>query len=411
MTSRAEPENEADPFVAFDEGMNPGGVADPYPDFVVQRAEGPVRALDMGPWQPEDAAPVFEALSFEAVQAVFRDGRRFSSSFYDEALAPVMGHTILGMDDPEHRVHRSLIQQAFSKNALARWEADLIAPTIDGLIDDFEGDGHADLVRQLFFPFPVLVIAGMLGLPPEDLSRFHRLAVELVSVSFDVEVARRAGLELAEYLLPFVAARRTSPGDDLLSLLIAADDAGAHLSDEDIVSFARLLLPAGAETTYRSSSNLAFSLLSDPPLLDQVRRDRSLLPRAVEEGLRFEPPIVTLARTATTDTDVCGVAVPAGAVVIVNIGSANHDESRWPDGEHFDLFRDQQTHIAFATGPHTCLGMHLARLETTVVMNRVLTRLPGVRLDPEAPPPTITGMMFRAPRRLDVVWDTGTGGG
>jgi cytochrome P450 len=405
MSSATEPTDEIDPFVAFNEGMNPGGVDNPYPDFALQRAEAPVRMLDLGPWQPEDGAPIFEAVSFEAVQEVFRDAERFSSTFYDDALAPAMGHTILSMDDPEHRRYRALVQQAFSKSALVRWQSKLITPTVDGLIDDFVGDGRADLVAQLFFPFPILVIAGMLGLPSGDLSRFHRLAVELVSMSFDPELAERAGAEMAEYLHPFVVARRGDPGDDVLSLLVAADDDGAHLSDDEILSFARLLLPAGAETTYRSSSNLAFALLTDPSLLAQIRDDRALLPQTVEEGLRWEPPIVTLARLATVDTEVCGVAIPAGALVVVNIGSANHDESRWPDGEQFDAFRDQRTHIAFAAGPHTCLGMHLARLETTVVMDRLLSRLPGLRLDPDADAPAITGMMFRAPRRLDVVWD------
>ena len=135
-----------------------------------------------------------------------------------------------------------------------------------------------------------------------------------------------------------------------------------------------------------------------------MRADRSLLPQAIEEGLRWEPPLLMIIRTATQDTEVCGVPIPKGAAVIMNIGSANHDESRWPDAESFDIHREQHAHIAFASGPHMCLGMHLARMETKVVLNRLLDRLPGLRVDPDADAPAVTGMTFRAPTRLDVVF-------
>lgn len=285
------------------------------------------------------------------------------------------------------------------------WEHELVEPVVDELIDRFVDEGRAELVGSLFFPFPVNVIAGLLGLPRDDLAMFHRLTVELISVSIDMDVALRASQGLAAYLTPFIHERRERPGPDLISVLAAAEHDGVRLTDDEILAFCRLLLPAGAETTYRSSSNLTTGLLTHPDQLDALRADRSLLTQAIEEGLRWEPPLLMIIRTATRDTEVCGVPIPAGAAVVVNMGSANHDEARWPDPETFDIHREQHGHIAFASGPHMCLGMHLARMETKVVVERLLDRLPGLRLDPDADPPAVTGMTFRAPTRLHVVFD------
>src|SRR5262245_20542953 len=292
--------------------MGAGLVQDPYPDFVAMRRQGPITPadvrqllgldaeaeLDLG-----DAPPLFTVSSFEAVQEVLRDGVRFSSSGYEEVMGLVMGHTILMMDEPEHHAYRSLIQQAFTRKEMEQWEGDLVIPIVDELIDTFVDDGRADLVTQLLFPFPVNVIAGLLGLPREDLPQFHRWTVELISVSIDMEIALGASAKLKEYLLGFIPGRRDGDGRDMISVLAQASNDGQQLTDDEIVAFCRLLLPAGAETTYRSSSNLLFGLLTHSDQLDAVRADRSLLPQAIEEGLRWEPPLLTIMRTCTTDTE------------------------------------------------------------------------------------------------------------
>jgi cytochrome P450 len=164
-----------------------------------------------------------------------------------------------------------------------------------------------------------------------------------------------------------------------------------------------LLLPAGAETTYRSSSNLLCGLLNDPDQLDALRTDRSLVRPAIEEGLRWEPPLTSIARTATRDVELCGVAIPEGSVVTVCLGAANRDPARWDDPDCFDVRRLPKPHLSFATGPHTCLGLHLARMETSVALNALLDRASGLRLDPEAEDVHVTGFTFRAPRALPVV--------
>jgi len=394
-----------DPFEAFNKAMGAGLVTDPYPDFVALRAEGPIVETDLGPGMVGSGMPrLFQAVSYDAVTEILRDGQRFSSSGYAEVMGAVMGHTILEMDEPEHHAYRSLIQQAFTRKAMEAWEHELVEPVIDELIGVFVDEGRTELVSKLFFPFPVNVIAGLLGLPRADLPLFHRLTVELISVSVDMARATRASVGLADYLTPFIHRRRDEPGHDMISVLAHAEHDGHRLTDDEILAFCRLLLPAGAETTYRSSSNLACGLLTHPDQFDEVRSDRSLLTQAIEEGLRWEPPLLMIIRTATDETDVCGVRIPKGAAVVINMGSANHDESRWPDPGEFDIHRDQHAHAAFASGVHMCLGMHLARMETRVVTERLFDRLPGLRLDPDEPPPYITGMTFRAPPRLDVVW-------
>jgi cytochrome P450 len=246
----------------------------------------------------------------------------------------------------------------------------------------------------------------MLGLPDADLPMFHRKAVELISVGFDIQRGKVASQALGEYFGTILDERRAHPREDLLSELAAAEVDGQRLTDEEIFSFLRLLLPAGAETTYRSSSNLLCGLLSHPEQFEAVKADRGLVAQAIEEGIRWEPPLTGIMRTATVDTVVAGVVIPAGSIVSVNVGAANRDTSRWDQPERFDIFRPAKPHAAFASGVHMCLGMHLARMETQVMLLAVLDRLPGLRLDPSESDVHITGGAFRSPRRLPVLFDS-----
>ena len=404
-----------DPFELFDQAMGADDCRDPYPDFAELRKQGPIVELDakklLGDAMASYLAPgqelprIFAALTHDAVSHVLRDGKTFSSAGYADSIGVVMGPTILVMDEPEHGRYRSLIQMAFSKKALERWETELVRPVVSSLIDAFADRGRADLVRELTFPFPVHVIAGMLGLPREDLPQFHRWAVDLISVGFDWERGIAGSQKLAEYLTPIIEERRKNPGEDLISVLVAGELDGNHLDNEHVLGFLRLLLPAGAETTYRSSSNLLFGLLTNTHQLTALTKDRALMAQAIEEGIRWEVPLTGIGRKCVSDTEVMGVAIPAGAQIQVNIGSANRDESRYENPDAFDIFRPQRQHMGFAFGPHRCLGMHLARMETEVSIGAVLDRLPNLRLDPAAKDVHITGRGFRAPRSLPVLFD------
>ncbi len=405
----------ADPFEAFDHSTGSGIVRDPYPRLAELRAasggvhEGHLDDAFGVPRSPEAEGPksghYFSALSYEAVTQVLLDGETFSSSGYGKSMGLVMGHSILEMDEPEHRRYRDLLQPAFTLKAMERWEREVVTPIVHRRIDAFAEAGRADLVRDFTFPFPLEVISSMLGLPDEDLPAFHRMAVELISIAIDIERGLNASQSLRDYFAGILTERRSAPRDDLISLLAQADLDGERLTDEDIFAFLRLLLPAGAETTYRSSSNLLFGLLTDPAQLDALRSDRSLMRRAIEEGLRWEAPLTGISRWTTRDVEVCGTSIPAESMVQVCVGAGNHDPARWEDPERFHLHREVKPHIAFATGPHTCLGLHLARMETVVALNALFDRLPNLRLDPAAEDVHITGLTFRAPRELPVLFD------
>jgi cytochrome P450 len=404
-----DPNDDYDPFEAFDDVIG-GDLRDPYADFAVKRAQTPVwKGMLMGAdMMPEGMAPSesWTAFRFEDCSRILRSAKIFSSTGYDSSIGLVMGHMILGMDDPEHRLHRNLVANAFREKALARWEADLIGPICNELIDRFVKRGKAELVRELTFEFPVRVIARLLGLPEEDFAQFQRWSIELIGLGADIERGLAASESLKSYFAAVVADRRRSPRDDVISDLVTADIDGEKLTDEAINAFLLLLLPAGAETTYRSSGNLLFLLLTHPDQLAAVQRDRVLLDQAIEEALRLEPPLLLINRTTTADVELSGVTVPAGADISTCLGSANHDEERWDNPDVFDIFRTPQQHLAFAFGPHMCLGMHLARLETRVVVNAVLDRLPEVRLDPDGDDPHIRGLIFRSPTSVPVLFDT-----
>jgi cytochrome P450 len=228
--------------------------------------------------------------------------------------------------------------------------------------------------------------------------------VELIGLIADIDRGIAASESLRTYFAEVVAERRAHPAEDVISDLVSAEVDGEQLSDEAIYSFLRLLLPAGAETTYRSSGNLLYLLLTHPDQLEAVRADRSLLPQAIEEALRLEPPLLSINRTTTCEVEIAGVTIGPGESISPHIGSANHDETRWENPEVFDIFRPPVPHIAFAHGPHMCLGMHLARLETRVLVNRVLDRLPDMALSPGDADPHIRGDVFRSPTSLPVTF-------
>jgi cytochrome P450 len=202
-----------------------------------------------------------------------------------------------------------------------------------------------------------------------------------------------------------LAERRREPREDLISELAHAELDGERLSDEEIFSFLRLLLPAGVETTYRATGNMLFSLLSNPEQLAAVRADRNLVPPTIEESLRLETPLLNITRLATRDTEVSGVPIPAGSTVMLMLAAANRDETRYAEPDQFDIHRENpKPHISFGQGPHACLGTHLARLEMRVAVNLLLDRLPGLRLDPAGDDPHIRGQVFRSPTSLPVLF-------
>lgn len=381
-----------------------GDTRDPYPGLAEQRRTAPAARL----WLPGylgEMVETFVVFTFDLVSQVLRDNVTFSSGGIRELMGVVMGpYVLVGMDEPEHGAHRRLVSQAFRHKNLARWESTLVPQVVNAHLDRFAKRGRAELVQELTFPYPVQIIAALLGLPAKDQEQFHDQAVKIINVAIHPEEGLAASAALRDYLAEVVEQKRRHPGEDLISDLVTAELDGQTLGDEEIFSFLRLLLPAGAETTYRATGNFLFGLLAHPDQLEALRKDRSLVPAAIEEAIRWESPLLITSRVAAADVVVAGVEVPAGMPVVPHIGSANHDETRWDHAEELDIRRAPKPHISFGLGPHMCLGMHLARLEMRVVVNAVLDRFPDIRLDPEGDDPHIHGERFRSPTSLPVLF-------
>jgi cytochrome P450 len=368
---------------------------DPYPMFAEMRRTNPVTHVTMMNRES------YVVTRYDDVAAVLRDGDTFSSRANSE-VSKFMGRTILEMDGKEHSRHRSLITSIFTARAI-----DALEPVIEALVhervDAFGSDGRADLVTALTTIFPVQVIAHIVGVPRTDYASFMRWSLDLIAFSKNPQRGRDASRTLHDYLLPIVRERRAAPRDDVITKLVTGTVEGVGLTDDEVISFLRLLLPAGAETTSRLMASMLFALLAErEERLERVRADRSLVPWVIEETLRWETPVLFVARQAMRPTSIGGVAIPEGMTVSAVIASANRDETHYTDPDRFDLDRRADDHLSFGFGRHFCLGYHLAKTEARAVLAAVLDRLPGLRLDPDVEPPRITGLAFRSPRTLPV---------
>ncbi len=374
----------------------------PYPAWEAARAKCPVLHFDEG---SASGGEGYQITRYADAEAALRDWQTFSSSINAEHIGQFMGELILAMDGQEHRAYRNLVAHAFRASVLERWDAELVRPTIDRLLDVIAPVGRANLVLDVTSKYPVQVICGIVGVPLEDHEQFHRWAEQINTGPLDPPQGFAASQAMRDYLAPIVEERRRQPQDDLISDLVTAEIDGHRLTDEKIYGFLRLLLPAGAETTFRVMGNALLALMTHPDEMRRVKDDRDLLGAVIEETLRWETSVTQVSRVTTRDVEVAGCPVPAGASVGVITGSADRDESRFDDPDSWRLDRPTQHHLAFGTGPHQCLGMHLARLELRVGLDAILDRLPNLRLDPDAPAPVIEGYAFRGPDGLPVVFD------
>jgi cytochrome P450 len=298
-----------------------------------------------------------------------------------------------------------VLQQAFRPPIVQSWGEGIVEPVIDELMAAFRGRGRVELVGEFTRPYPFHVLYRMLGLPIEDIETFYRLTIAQLVTSFAMDKAKEAASKLGNYFRSMLAARRANPGSDVVSVLAGLEVDGEPFPDEIAIAFLRQLMSAGGETTFRSASVLFTGLLMHPDQLEAVREDRSLIPTAIEEALRWDGPVVTSTRLTTREVVLDGVPLPAGAHLDVLFGSANHDPLVIERPEAFDIFRPKHRHFAFAFGVHNCIGQGLARLEMSRALDAFLDRLPNARLDPDLPAPIIRGAVMRIPRELHVVFD------
>jgi cytochrome P450 len=317
-----------------------------------------------------EGAPRFTVIGHDAAQHVFREHQTFSSRLYSGTAAN-WGPNLLMMDEPEHARYRSLAQPAFALRTMESWHHRWLFPTLE-----------------------------------EETAQVHDWIIR-TATNMPKEESESAGTKLVEFLTPIIEDRRVAPGDDVISLLVTSEladkDGSAHrLSDAEVMGFCGLLLIAGTGTSYRATGILMLSILSRPGLLARVKADRSLIPRCVEEVLRWEPPLTSFSRLVTEETVIDGVTLPKGGLVDVGVAAANRDPRRWQNPHEYDPFREPLSHLGFGRGPHFCMGNQLARMEMRTALELVLDRFPDIALDEAVEAPYVTGTFFRMPTSVPV---------
>jgi len=376
-------------------GNDPLGLRDPYAVYRRLRRDRPVLPVGMifgTTWLVTRHDDVREALRNDAL---------FSNRSNAKGIGLVMGRTIIEMDGAEHLRHRSLVTPSLAPRALRGDFPTLVADIAHELIDGFAERGRADLVAEFSFVYPLKVFARILGLPEQDWAEVHRWAIDLIGIARDPATGLAASRTLAAYLQPLLDERRAEPTADLISRLVHAEVAGCRLSDEEVVSFLRLLVVAGAETTYHLIGSALYGLLTHPEQLAEVAADPSLVPAVLAEALRWESPVQIVTRETAQAVTLSGVEVPAAESLTLAIGSANRDETRFEAPDRFDLHRAPSEHVAFGYGKHYCAGSRLAELEARVALEALLERLPDVRLE-AGTECAVVGLAFRGPDRLPV---------
>lgn len=360
----------------------------PYPYYRVMRRVKPL--LHIARFN------MWVALRYDDVRKVLSDYTHFSSNFHkglnveSEHLAGSIGASLVSADPPIHTKLRGLVSKAFTTGAVARLEP-RIEQLTHRLLDQVCETGRIDLIKDLAYPLPVIVIAEMLGIPPEDREMFKHWSDEVVATSdrvlSDRDKRRMQGTyqeavrenEMHDYLHKIVEQRRADPRDDLISGLVAAEIDGERLTAQEVLAFISLLLVAGNETTTNLIGNAIMTFLDHPREFERLQADMTLLPTAIEEVLRYRSPVQATFRVVAQDVELGGQMLREGQWMIAGIGSANRDESKFKNGNTFDITRTPNPHIAFGFGIHHCLGAPLARLESRVALRIIIERLQNIK--------------------------------
>jgi len=350
----------------------------PFPWYKEMRSSKPVfRDRDYGLWN------VFR---YGDVKRVLGNFNEFSSQFgkaFNPAGGPI-SESIINLDPPRHTKLRNIVSRAFTPRSV-----ELMEPAIRDICENLiakHNSGEFDIVKEFTSPLPVTVIATMLGIPIRDMVMFKKWSDNIVGGSErDFQQFPAMMKEMVEYFRRMMSEREKDPENDLITSIINAEVDGDHLSELESLGFFILLLVAGNETTTNLISNSLLCLDENQGTFNELKSSPELIPQALEEVLRYRSPVQSIYRVAKKDTDINGVTVPAGSIIVPWIGSANRDESVFTDADRFDIYRKENRHIAFGEGIHYCLGAPLARLESRVALETLLKKYESIKVDRNAP--------------------------
>lgn len=392
--------------------LDPTHRADPYPVYRQLRESGPIL-------MPESNLVVFAG--FDDCDEVLRHpascSDRLKSTVTQRAVAagqearPFGTPGFLFLDPPDHTRLRKLVSKAFSPKVVRALESD-ITGLVDGLLDKVAAAGRMEVIADLAYPLPVAVICRLLGVPIEDEAQFSWASALLAQgldpfIAFTgqpqgVEERMKAGLWLRGYLRDLLRQRRADPGEDLMSGLIAVEEAGDQLTEEEIVATCNLLLIAGHETTVNLIANGVLAMLRHPEHWSALSQDAERASAIVEETLRWDPPVQLVGRIAGEDMSIGEARIPKGDSMMLLLAAAHRDPAVTEQPDEFDPTRSSIRHLAFGLGPHFCLGAPLARLEAGVALSAVTRRFPNARFVPD-PPVYKPNVTLRGMAGLDVV--------
>jgi hypothetical protein len=371
--------------------LDPTFQRDPYPVFDELRERDPVHH--------DEVLQRYVLTRHDDVAAVLKDRglsvdpRNAARGTFEQMFATRMEDrerpmSMLFSDPPYHTRLRGLVSKAFSARAIEEMRP-RIQEIVDELLDAVEGRERFDLIAAFAGPLPTIVIAEMLGVDPADRDDFKRWSDDGV-LGFDPTLTpelrarmERSGAELEAYFRRVIAERRESPRDDLITSLIQAEEDGDKLTDDEILTMCALLLAAGNVTTTDLIGNGVLALLRDPEQYRMLREDPSLVRNAVEEMLRYDPPVIQTGRIPLTDTEVAAVHIAPGQSINPQLAAANHDPARYEEPDRFDITRQDTHHQSFGGGAHFCLGAPLARIEAQLAIATLVRRFPELHLAEE----------------------------
>lgn len=365
-----------------DPTQSPEFLRNPYPVYDRLRSQAPVQRVPTGPGGHYS----YLVTGYNEARQAFADPRLskstaafFASRPTGRNLHPAVSQTMLATDPPQHTRLRALVTKAFTSGAVARLRP-YIAHVVNDLLDAWGPRREADLVAELAVPLPVTVICHMLGVPEADRMKVREWSKALFAAG-QPALIDSASHAVAEYMTDLIAVKRAAPDDSLLHDLIVVRDGQDHLTEDELVSLAVLLLIAGHETTTNFIGNAALALLENPSDLAQVHADPEMFSSFLDELLRFDSPVgIATFRYSTEPLTIGGTEIPAGTPVLIAPGAANRDPERFQNPNQLDLRRDARGHLAFGHGIHRCLGAPLARLEAEIALTTLVSRFPNLRL-------------------------------